>query len=441
MGLGNVRLLIVVENADYRAALSNIFMPEAMHEQLSGRLSPADIHIVTAAARWSPDVQAVAIFSCYSEATYSDRTYLKVGLMGSGIPLPDEPAAETVDKSGGAPAPSAAASRKLVRLVAEFCPTHLVMCTRSMPILTWAIRRKIRSVALFSDWYEPLGWSEKRQHARLIRQLNHPCISLVGGNGVLTCKILAANGVDAAKLIPWEWSQPQLLRQYSPKTIRADKFSVKLVCVGSLDADAGIDDLLQGVLLLQQAGYTVDLQLIRNPLNDTFPVAVQETAWLKAQVNSLALSSSVTVHVSLLPEQMLELVRDADIAVFPHPGPLLLPAQDSELPLGVALAMAARTPIVACDHEVLAAHLYHGANAVTFPMRSPQSMVHRIERVMGQAALYAQLSEAAQITLDKIKVPACWGELIELWMTDSAYEQQRLHDFALSSGRYVKDVM
>ena len=121
--------------------------------------------------------------------------------------------------------------------------------------------------------------------------------------------------------------------------------------------------------------------------------------------------------------------------MIPRPGSAS-PRYHPELPLGLALAMAARTPIVACDHDDLAMHLYHGANAITFPMGSSESMAHRIERIMGQPSLYAQLSESSQITLDTIKVPARWAALIDLWMSDSAYDRQHLRDYALSSGRY-----
>ena len=422
MGLDTVRLLIVVEKADYRAALADIFMPERLHEQLSGRISPVDIHIVTAAARWANEVQEVAVFSCRSEKAYSDRTYLKISLMGSGLSLPE---AEYSAENG----------RELMRRVAEFCPTHLVMCVRALAISSWAVRNKIRTVALLSDWEEPMGFPERWRHSRLIRLLNHRQISWVGGLGVPACKILEASRIESAKVIPWEWSQPQLLSEYPSKTLREDNLVVSLIYVGPLDSKAGIHDLLQATLQLQKFGHTVHLQLIRNTLNDTSPVEAEETIWLEQQVQNLALTPAVKILAGLAPEQMLERVREADIAVLPQPGSAS-PRYHPELPLGLALAMAARTPIVACDHDDLAMHLYHGANAITFPMGSSESMAHRIERIMGQPSLYAQLSESSQITLDTIKVPARWAALIDLWMSDSAYDRQHLRDYALSSGRY-----
>ena len=121
----------------------------------------------------------------------------------------------------------------------------------------------------------------------------------------------------------------------------------------------------------------------------------------------------------------------ADLMVIPRLAQSL-PA----VPFSLSLAMAARTPIVACDHPYFVNHLFHYVNAMLYPMGNAKSMAHRIERIMGQPALYAQLSELAEIDLHKLTIPARWAELIEQWLQDSKYDQQRLRNFALSSGRY-----
>lgn len=423
MGLENTRLLIVVENTDYRAALSDIFMPEQLNEQLSGRVSPVDIHILTAAVRWSEQVQEVAIFSCYSAEKYSEMTYLKVRIMGSGF-LPTA--------GDGAARFSLKASRELVRLVGDFCPDYMVLSVRSPVLLSWAVRNRLSTLALFSDWHEPVGFWKRLQHRQFIRNLNRKCVDRVGGHGLQASKILADSGINPEKIIPWEWSQPQLLVQYTPKQMRDHQYSVKLVHVGQLDQRSGIEDLLQAAIYLRRSGYTVDLQLIRNTLNDTSPVETHETDWLERQVQQLELADSVSVWAGLAPEQMLSQVREADLAVIPRP-----PLQPVRLPpLGVAMAMAACTPIVACDHPHFDAHLLHSFNAIVFPLGNAISMAHRIERIMGQPTLYADLSEASGTGLRKLKVPARWDELIDKWMQGTEYDKLWLRSYALSSGRY-----
>ncbi|MEO0645683.1 MAG: glycosyltransferase [Cyanobacteria bacterium J06650_10] len=442
MGLENTRLLIVVKNADYREALSHIFMPERLGEQLSGRVSPVDIHILKAAVLWSSQVQEVAIFSCYSDEKYSDMTYLNFRIMGSGV------SSKAADAAPFGSRLAAALNRDLIRLVADFCPNRLVVGFQSLTVLKWATRNKISTLALLPDWPESnslaeaqtvsgqpgrLGFWQRWQRRQLIRQLNRPSVHWVGGQGVQTSERLADAGIDVGKIIPWEWAQPQLLHQSQPKQMREHGRKIELVYVGELDEKAGMDDLLKAVTQLRRNRYTVSLQLIRNTLNYTSPVEPRETAWLEIQVQRLALADSVSVWAGLSPEHMLERVQAADLLVMPRP-----PKQRSTVPpLGIALSMAACTPIIACDHPYLDDHVLHGVNMMSFPVGNPKSMAHRIERTMTHSDSYAQLSAASHMALSKIKVPARWAELIEKWMGGKVYDQQWIRDFALSSGRYT----
>ena len=100
------------------------------------------------------------------------------------------------------------------------------------------------------------------------------------------------------------------------------------------------------------------------------------------------------------------------------------------------MAMAARTPIIATDQEHFKDHLSHGVNAMIFPAGNDKSMAHRIERIMGQPQLYGQLSEASEVALNMLKVPARWSELIDRWLTGGVENDQWLYNCAFSSGRY-----
>ncbi|MEL6605380.1 MAG: glycosyltransferase [Cyanobacteria bacterium J06614_10] len=409
--LDDKRLLIVVEDADYREALADLFMPDRLVAELSGRVSPVDVHILTAAYQWSTQAQSVAIVSCQSAEEYSEESYLNIRLMGSGL-------------SGER------ASQDMSRLVADYCPTHIVMCTPSLSVLRWAVRNRISTIVLLSEWQEPLGWRQRWQHNQLISLLNHSSVEWVGSHGVHACRILKTSGVDARKLIPWEWPQPQLMEQYPPKRIQGDQSAIHLAYAGPLEVSAGIDDLLRAMGELQRRGHQVSLQLMSESPAVPF-IAAQNIARLRAQTNQLGLENAVTFWQDLSLEQMLEKVHRADLTVIPRIAQSL-----SVIPFGLSLSMAARTPVVACDYPYFVEHLFHGINAMIFPAGNFHSMAHRIERVMGQPALYAQLSEASEIDFERLKVPARWAELIDRWLQGSAYDRQRLRDFALSSGRY-----
>lgn len=430
----NIRLLIVVDNADYREHLSDIFLPEMLSQRLSNHISPADLHILEAAAHWSDRLQEVAIFSCHSSELYSEVSYLGIRLMGSGIQ------AATSEYIG---------QRDRVKLVADFCPTHIVLCSPNYPVLHWATRNNIASVVLLSDWQGPLGWRQQRRHNRLIKQLNHASVNWVGNHGIFACKILEASGIHNKKIIPWEWPQPQKLSQYVlPKQIRYEQSDIELVYAGPISPRAGISDLLMAVSHIQKKGKSnLQLKIISDQLNvEVDPTKVPEQPTqadslgkiphtlelLQVQTQQLGIAERVSFLSALSNEQIIEQMRDADLVVIPgcaHDFPV-------EPPGSLYMAMAARTPIVAADQPHFNEHLSHGINAMIFPTGNDKSMAHRIERVMNQPQLYAQLSEATEVALTTLKVPARWSELIDRWITAGAENDQWLCNCAFSSGRY-----
>ena len=427
----NVRLLIVVEENDYREHLADIFLPEMMPERIAQRVSNADAHILNSATAWSQQVQEVAIFSTYSEEVYSEVCYLGMRLMGSGVRRTRKTGSgRRFEQNRRAP----------ITLVADFCPTHIVMTTPSYPLLSWANRNHISSLLLLADWQEPLNPEEHAQHRRLIRQINRPDVEWVGAHGVLACQVMSLSGVAATKLIPWEWPRPQPSRQYPPKTLDSgdadlpEKRHIRLIYVGALAASSRVDDLLTAVNHLQQRAHPVTLQIFGDR-------STSEAELDRLHLKSVQLGIADSIHYSIVEEQLaaadqiLSQVRAADLVVIPgytpsvqHPG--------GSSPVLVQMAGAACTPIVACDHASLKDHLFHGVNAMIFPEGNEKSMVHRIERLMGQPQLYAQLSESSGVSPRLGPEPAIWSVLVDRWIRSGAANQQWLRNYALSSGRY-----
>jgi glycosyltransferase involved in cell wall biosynthesis len=506
MKLENTRLLIVVDNADYRQHLASAGLTQMLFDQPAEHLSEENWHIFNAAVAWRSQLQEVAIFSAYSQEAYSTATDIGLQLIGSGIPDPEH---------------IPISPRKQIQLVADFCPTHIVMCTPSVSILNWANRNRIPSVVLLCDWQEPLNWLQRWQHARLIRQLNCESVHWVGSHGVYGCKILAGNGINPRKIIPWEWPQPDLPERYQPKQLRYDLDVVELVYVGTLRMSAGVGDLLLALNHIRQKGTAVHLNIIHKttdksrrsahhktplsqPLRDeilgeavlrkllagesiatgideadlpddsapsirpfSLPAELaqegidelarnldRDLETLRSQIQQLNLTECISLIPDPAETELLEYVRKADVAVIPGDDRARLSATSASSPrtthysdrtkgtASLDLAMAARTPIIASDHPHLSEHLVHGVNAMIFPAGNAKSMAHRIERVLSQPQLYAQISEALGVSLSTMKVPARWSELIDYWLNskthtpESKNNQQQLCNWAFSSGRY-----
>lgn len=447
MRLEEARLLIVVEDTDYRAYLSGelegdqiandqiatIFSQQAGESGLPKRLcshpNAVDLNVLHAAAYWRSHVQEVGICSLYAPTPYSDVSQLGVRLIGSGLPTSFREAKNARSKDQ---AKDAAGDRERTRLVADFCPTHIVFCTPNYAVLSWATRNQIQSVVLLSDWQEPLGWQQQRQHTKLIKQLNHESVAWVGSHGAPACKILEASGVSSRKLIPWSWPQTACAKQYPAKLLRYDRTAVSLAYSGSLRTAAGVSDLLMAVSHLHNKGTAVHLSLIGTSA-DRQALQVRQQ-----QAQQLGIAECITFIFEDAVAVISESLRAADLVV--------IPGYDrnraSEMPSHLRIAMSARTPIIATDHPHFKEHLLHGVNAMIFPAGNAKSMAHRIERIMSQPQLYNQLSEALDISLQAIEVPAQWAELIDRWlhsdkaMSAGADNHQSLCNWAFSSGRY-----
>lgn len=527
MKLEEARLLIVLERADYRARLKQTLLNSAASdpamsekpprkelprtlpivpfdpelskptEQVNERLSAVDLHVLEAVDYWRSHLQEVAIFSLYSTEPYSEVTSSGIRLMGSGL----SSAAATNDDQ----------KREIVRLIADYCPTHIVVCTPSSTVLSWANRNQIPSVVLLRNWQEPLGWWQRWQHRNLIGQLNHNNVAWVGSHGAYACEILKASGISDRKLIPWGWPQPELFKQHAAKQLRYRPDATELVYVGSMHSKAGVGELLLAVSHLQQRGKSVHLSLVcqtfqkkqqatkrptraaskskaktdeilghpsslaaysstttpasaghpddilgKQPLANEGPQhgdssskidpdliqldadLSQNLAQLRSQIEQLNLSQHVTVVPALPEAALIAKIRAADLLVIPN--------FDRDWPTAVPpslyLAMAARTPVIAADCPQFSQHLLHGVNAMIFPVGNAKSMAHRIERVMDQPQLYKQLSEALEVAITTLNVPAQWAEVIDYWLNSAPHipagadNHQRLCNWAFSSGRY-----
>ena len=541
MGFETVRLLIVVEDLDYRpfvdpprgAQVQSGDRQRSLPNKLSAVTAEADLdasravdaHIFEAATYWRSHLQEVAIYSAYAPNAYSEVAASGVQFLGSGHAAPaskshepelSEPRLSEPELSEPEPSKSVPSTRRdhipsdqslpwpfkqndgvssrrdivskglrlrskperdRIRLIADYCPTHVVLCTPDAAVISWTTHNQIPSVVLLSDWREPLGWWQRWQHQQLIKQLNHQSVAWIGSHGAYACKILCASGIKPQKLIPWEWPQPQLPAQSAPRQLRYERDAIQLIYVGPIHTTAGVDDLIQALSHLRDRARSAELQVIcetsdeiatlgaaplpereedvlqplhtENVSDDILGTTVGTAATvsealdsdmrrLKALIEHLDLARCVTFTPTLPEPKLIEKMRAADLVVLPGYNR----SWPAATPPSLQLAMATRTPVIASDHDHFKEHLFHGVNAMIFPEGNAKSMAHRIERVMGQPQLYAQLSEALDIPLHAIKVPARWADLVDRWLqsdqapSDGGQHYQQLCNWAFSSGRY-----
>jgi glycosyltransferase involved in cell wall biosynthesis len=151
---------------------------------------------------------------------------------------------------------------------------------------------------------------------------------------------------------------------------------------------------------------------------------------LPARAEALGVADRVRFAGVVATTEIDALMRGADVVLVPS-----RPEYPEGFPLVVDHALRARTPIVASDHPALTRSLHHRQNAMVFPAGDESGLAACVEEVLTDGELYARISSVAEHTLQGLRVPLEWAELIEAWLCDTPEDRRRLAAQALAPGR------
>ena len=108
-------------------------------------------------------------------------------------------------------------SQKLIELIAKQNPTHLIMRTILPDIFKWAIKNKIRTLAVFAESIATTTWRQKFRNYVLAKLLNNKQIEWVGTYGITSSLLFKEIGVKPDKIIPWDFLIDSNPGSLSPK--------------------------------------------------------------------------------------------------------------------------------------------------------------------------------------------------------------------------------
>ena len=293
-----------------------------------------------------------------------------------------------------------------------------------MPVLKWADRYQVRTIAPLADSFQKRGLRSAIRHQVLAYYLNRPIVEWVGNHGINACMSLIDIGVTPEKVVPWDWPPSHHPSDHASRSLRGGK-SRKLFYVGGLSEAKGVGDLLRATARLRQGQNDLRLSLAGRDPDGT--------------IISLAKSLKVDDIVDFLGvvpnEEVPHAMRDADIVVIPsrHEYP-------EGLPLTIYEALSAHTPIVASDHPMFREALIEGESAVIFPAGDVDRLAKAIDKILNDAQLYHSLSAGSQDAWKRIQLPVSMGALLEAWISDNSTQTQWLKDHSVSSGRYYERI-
>lgn len=301
--------------------------------------------------------------------------------------------------------------RALLPALARTRPDHLIMTTPMVPLFRWARRNKVRTMTALADSFSKGGPRTILRQWLLAKELNHPNVEWVGNHGISACLSLLGIGVEADKLVPWDWPRIHRPYDYAPRTLdRHEKFTIAYV--GSVSEAKGVGDLLRALRLVDDVALTI----IGRPNSDMEHLA-----------RGLDVRFTGIVWNEDIPQEM----RSADAVVIPsrHEYPEGLPGT-------LYQALAARTPIIASDHPMFRGALAHEQSALVFPARDEKALAATIQRLANDPRLYAVLSANSLQAWEALQLPLQRGEFIERWLSDQPADREWLFSHRLESGLY-----
>lgn len=390
-----MRLLVILYAGDYRHAYKRMAANE-------GETYHGHQYAIQSLIKISQEVDEVAVLCCQSQEAYDENLESNFRVIGTGF---------SPEKN----------MNRLLRIISDYCPTHVVLRTPMLGILGFLTKRKIPTLIMFADSFLSNTFSAKLRCFWMVRQLNQPCVQWVSNHGLNACHALQLIGVKNEKIIPWDWPHTLTPSALQPKTLKTNGKPWRLMYVGSISETKGVGDLIEAIAHLKRRQFDIKLEV----------AGKGETEKFSLQAKRLGVDVAVE-FLGLIPNNtVVERMRKADLVLVPsrHEYP-------EGFPLTIYEGLCARTPIIASDHPMFAGILSHETSAMVFPAGDPIAITDCVEQVLTDADLYHKLSIASLDAWKRLQIPVKWADLIERWLFKSKENSQWLQEHRLSSGRY-----
>lgn len=390
-----MRLLMVRYAGDYRDAVQHF-------SEGGGETYYAQKYSVNAVAEIAKQIEKVTVLCCMTETSYKEVLPNGVCAIGAGF-------------NGKIKA------KKLIELIEAQNPTHLTVHTPIPEVFNWAIKNKIKTIAVLADSFLNQGVRRRLRNYQLANLLNNDQIQWVGNHRINSCLSLQKIGVEPKKIIPWDWPALITPDSLSPKNLRVDTSNWNLVYVGSVTESKGVGDLLEAVGKLRAKNLSVSLKI----------AGKGEIEYFINKAKQLKIADCVEFLGLVQHDTVVPLMREADLVVVPsrHEYP-------EGFPMTIYEAFCSRTPLVASNHPMFQNNLKHDVNAIIFPASNSTALSESIEKILSDSELYQSLSVASSEACKSLEIPIKWADLINFLIYDSQENQRKLFDYRLSSGYY-----
>ncbi len=297
----------------------------------------------------------------------------------------------------------------ILKMVAEYDPSHLVVTDPMPRLIHWGLRTGRDVGCIFADSFPSASPLRRLHLGQLTALLNDRGVSLVANHGVNAARKLVDLGVSPDKVLAWDFPQrrtPDLLApRYKPRT-----GPYKLLYLGAISEQKGVGDLIRALARLKDR---LDLRL------DI--AGAGQVDRMKALVIALGLFQKVRFLGSVADHVIPALMEAADAVVVPsrHSSP-------EALPFVLYEGLLARTPIILSDHPMFVGNFVHGETALVFKAGAPRALAEAMISLFGDDLLYARVSRNSPECWARMQVPLKWGPMLDRWMGGGPEGRARL---------------
>lgn len=292
--------------------------------------------------------------------------------------------------------------RRIREIMVEWKPTDLIVLGALSDAIQWGMRNGCRVMCQMADSFEIGSIVRFLKFGRLVKTLNDPRVGWVTNHGTNACGSLVRLGVDASKVIAWDWPYS---RHPEQNEIRTGPTDATLLYVGTVQPKKGVGDIITALAKLRARGRDVRLKVAGSGRIDEF----------SAMASRLGVQDSVEFLGLISNDSVFDLMKSSAMVVVPsrHDYP-------EGLPLTIYEALCARTPIVASDHAMFRGHLVDRETAMVFPARDADTLADCVVALLDDPSLHTKLSRNSAAVWDRIQNPVKWGDTLFHWLSDGA---------------------
>jgi glycosyltransferase involved in cell wall biosynthesis len=384
-----MRVVIVEYAGDFRVTVRRL-LTTGQENYYAQRYS------IEAVASLVPVCASVIVVNCLTETAYDEVLENGVRAIGAGYTGPFD-------------------EKELVPIVAALQPDRLILRTPNLPLLKWAIAKRVRCIAIMADSFQQSGLRNKIRNLRWSWIFNRRTIEWIFNHGLSSCRSLKAIGVRPGKIVPWDW--PALITPSGNAKTLSPERPHTLLYVGIVISAKGIGDVLQAIAKLKQEGLLVRLRVIGGG----------EVAAFSEMATALSIQDRVEFVGKLPHEKVLEEMKAADLMVVPSRH-----EYGEGFPMTIYETLCSRTPLIASDHPMFRSNLTHMEDSWIFRAGDVEALADGIRKLLADPELYALLSRNSAETWKRLQLPVKFAEAMHRWLADGPEDREWFSENSLA---------